>query len=227
LAVPSGARGKHQHFRLGRVHERADFGSTNRESNHSSKHPSELSQDGQPRTLLRSAACQTLVEIRSVTKMRLILDVVGSIVGLIRSHPLASFFGLAYSSWVLGVVLHAYMQATGTPVTMTRAGPIALMILGVADAFPSAAGIVMTLVVGGRKGVKELFGRLNPRRASVKWYAVAILTNPVVVTVVLVALAASISPDFLPAIFNDPTLAATLPFALFIGLRARKPHPRS
>jgi hypothetical protein len=110
---------------------------------------------------------------------------------------------------------------------MTRAGPIALMILGVADAFPSAAGIVMTLVVGGRKGVKELFGRLNPRRASVKWYAVAILTNPVVVTVVLVALAASISPDFLPAIFNDPTLAATLPFALFIGLPARKPHPRS
>jgi membrane protease YdiL (CAAX protease family) len=88
------------------------------------------------------------------------------------------------------------------------------------DAFPSAAGIVVTLVVGGKKGVRELFGRLNPRRAGVNWYAAAILTNPVVVTVVLVALAATISPDFLPAIFKDPTLVVALPFALFIGLTA-------
>jgi membrane protease YdiL (CAAX protease family) len=139
---------------------------------------------------------------------------------LIKRHPLASFFGLAYASWALCVVLYAYLRATGMPVTLTQAGPIALLILAVADAFPSAAGIVVTLVVGGKKGVRELFGRLNPRRAGVNWYAVAILTNPVVVTVVLVTLAATISPDFLPAIFKDPTLVVALPFALFIGLTA-------
>jgi membrane protease YdiL (CAAX protease family) len=79
---------------------------------------------------------------------------------------------------------------------------------------------VLTRVSGGKKSVKELFGRLNPRRAGVKWYAVAILLNPIVVTVVLLVLAATISPDFEPAILKNPTLMVALPFALFIGLTA-------
>jgi membrane protease YdiL (CAAX protease family) len=141
--------------------------------------------------------------------------------GFIKRHPLASFFGLAFAgSWALAVILRGYLQATGTPVTMTQAGPVALLILGIADAFPSAAGIVLTRVIGGKKGVRELFGRLNPRRAGVKWYAVAILLNPIVVTVVLLVLAATISPDFEPAILKNPTLMVALPFALFIGLTA-------
>jgi uncharacterized protein len=143
-----------------------------------------------------------------------------NITGFIKRHPFASFLVLAYASWALCVVLYAYLQATGAPVAMTQAGPVVLLILAVVDAFPSAGGIVVTLVVGGKKGVRELFGRLNPRRAGVNWYAAAILTNPVAVTVVLVALAATISPNFLPAIFKDPTLMVALPFALFIGLTA-------
>jgi membrane protease YdiL (CAAX protease family) len=141
--------------------------------------------------------------------------------GLIKRHPLASFFGLVFGGfWGLGVVLYAYLQARGAPVDITQAGPVALLILFVADAFASAAGIVVTLVVGGKEGVKELFGRLNPRRAGGNWYAAAILTNPIVVTLVLVTLAATISPDFFPPIFKDPTLAVALPFALFSGLMA-------
>jgi uncharacterized protein len=143
-----------------------------------------------------------------------------NIAGFIKRYPFASFLVFAYASWALYAILHAYLQATGMPVTMTQAGPVALLILAVADAFPSAAGIVVTLVVGGKKGVRNLFGRLNPRRAGVNWYAAAIFTNPVAVTVVLVTLAATISPDFLPPIFKDPTLVGALPFALFIGLLA-------
>jgi membrane protease YdiL (CAAX protease family) len=146
----------------------------------------------------------------------------GTVAGFIKRHPLASFFGLTFFvSWALMVVLRAYLQATGMPVSLTQAGPVALLLMAVADAVPSAVGIVLTLVVGGTRGVRELFGRLNPRRAGANWYAAAILTNPVVVTVVLVALAATVSPDFLPPVFKDPTLmVAALPFALFIGLTA-------
>jgi uncharacterized protein len=79
---------------------------------------------------------------------------------------------------------------------------------------------VLTLVIGGKKGVSELFGRLNPRRAGAKWYTVAILLNPIVVTVVLLIFTATISPDFQPAIFKNPTPMVALPFALFIGLTA-------
>jgi hypothetical protein len=57
--------------------------------------------------------------------------------GFIKRHPLASFFGLAFAgSWALAVILRVYLQATGTPVTMTQAGPVALLILGIADVFP-------------------------------------------------------------------------------------------
>ena len=144
-----------------------------------------------------------------------------NISSFIKRHPMASFVGLVFGGfWGLGVVLYAYLQARGAPVDITRAGSVALLILFVADAFPSAAGIVVTRVVGGKEGVKELFGRLKARRAGGNWYAAAILTNPMVVTLVLVTLAAMISPDFFPPIFKDPTLAVALPFALFGGLMA-------
>jgi hypothetical protein len=43
--------------------------------------------------------------------------------GFIKRHPLASFLGLAFAgSWALAVILRGYLQATGTPVTMTQAG---------------------------------------------------------------------------------------------------------
>jgi membrane protease YdiL (CAAX protease family) len=139
---------------------------------------------------------------------------------LTRRHPLSVFFAAAYTSWVAAVILWLYLRANGAPKTMTKAGPVALLLLMVFDVFPSVAGILMTRLYEGKGSIKELFARLNRGRASRKWYSVAVLTNPIVVIVVLLVLANSTSSHFLPEMFSDPAHAVILPFALFIGFSA-------
>jgi membrane protease YdiL (CAAX protease family) len=93
-----------------------------------------------------------------------------------------------------------------------------LFLLFLGAGFPSIAGVVMTIIAEGRAGLRELLRRLSPGRAGVLWYAAAMLTTPIAATVVLLPLAALISPDFQPAILTTPNLVAVLLFALFFGL---------
>jgi len=66
---------------------------------------------------------------------------------------------------------------------------------------PSVAGLLLTSLVHGRAGLRELLSRLLRWRASFRWYAVALLAAPLVFTAVLLALSLT-SPVFLPGIIN-------------------------
>ncbi|MEW6402171.1 MAG: CPBP family intramembrane glutamic endopeptidase [Chloroflexota bacterium] len=66
---------------------------------------------------------------------------------------------------------------------------------------PSAAGIIMTGLVHGREGFRELGSQLFNWRVGARWYAVALLTAPLLMTATLLALSLA-SPVFLPAIFT-------------------------
>jgi uncharacterized protein len=62
-------------------------------------------------------------------------------------------------------------------------------------------GIVLTSIIDGRSGLQDLFSRAGRWRVSVHWYAVALLTSPVLMLAVLLAWSTLISPIFIPTLF--------------------------
>src|SRR5215208_7044314 len=117
----------------------------------------------------------------------------------IRSHPVLSFFALVFAiSWggVLTVVGPGGIPATNKEQFETLF-PIALLAM---VAGPSVAGILLTGLLYGRAGLREFGSRLLKWRVGARWYAVALLTAPLVFTAVSLALSL-LSPEFLPGIF--------------------------
>ena len=121
-----------------------------------------------------------------------------TIKAFIKRHPLLSYFALAFAiSW--GGILIAVGLGPGgfsaTPQQLQMAVPYAVpaMILG-----PSVAGILLTAFLYGRAGLREFRSRLLKWRVGAGWYAVALLTAPLVSTAVLLALSL-VSPSTYPA----------------------------
>jgi membrane protease YdiL (CAAX protease family) len=82
---------------------------------------------------------------------------------------------------------------------------------------PSVAGILMTGLVDGKAGFHDLRSRLLTWRVDVRWYVVALLTAPLVVTAVLLPLSLS-SAGFLPGIFTSNDKLSLLVIGLAAGL---------
>jgi len=82
---------------------------------------------------------------------------------------------------------------------------------------PPVAGIVLTGLVYGSTGFRDLLARMTRWRVRARWYAVALLTAPLVFTAVLLALSL-ISPEFLPRILTTSDKASVLLFGLGWGL---------
>jgi membrane protease YdiL (CAAX protease family) len=124
-----------------------------------------------------------------------------AIKAFIKRHPLLSYFALAFAiSW--GSMLFAVGLGPGgfsaTPHQVQMAVPYAVpaMILG-----PSVASILLTGLLFGRAGLCEFRSRLLRWRVGARWYAVALLTAPLSIMAVLLALSL-LSPEFLPRIFT-------------------------
>jgi CAAX protease family protein len=67
----------------------------------------------------------------------------------------------------------------------------------------------MTSIVYGREGLRDLFARMTRWQVGARWYAVALLTAPLLVTAILLALSLS-SPEYLPTILITSDKAALL-----------------
>jgi membrane protease YdiL (CAAX protease family) len=147
---------------------------------------------------------------------------------LLRRYPVVSYFTLAFGiSWggILVVIRGGAIPAS--PAEAHRLfGPVYLAML----AGPSLAGLVMTGVVGGRRGLRDYRARLLEWRVSPTWYGVAFLTAPFALLVTWTVLS-QFSPDFAPAIFGsgaiDPagpiqaeSVRSLLPLAVAVGLGA-------
>ncbi len=70
-----------------------------------------------------------------------------------------------------------------------------IMLLG-----PLVSGIILTGITGGKKALKELLGKLNPARASRRWF-LAILIPPAAILFTLFLLSSIFSTEFLPNFF--------------------------
>lgn len=82
---------------------------------------------------------------------------------------------------------------------------------------PPVAGILLTVLVSGAPGLRGLLSRLLTWRVGGRWYAVALLTAPMLEMAVLLALS-RISPVFLPSIVIADDRAVLLVSGIAIGL---------
>lgn len=133
----------------------------------------------------------------------------------IKKYPVLTYFALTFAlSWgsILLVVGPGFsLDSTAIPKDLLPFVYLAMLI------GPSAAGLLATSLVAGGAGLRQLLSRLVRWRVGGRWYAVALLTTPILLMAVLLALTV-FSREFLPAIFTADNRAALLLTALPVGL---------
>jgi membrane protease YdiL (CAAX protease family) len=126
----------------------------------------------------------------------------------LRRHAVLTYFVLAFTITWGGIVLIILPRITpGAPVPGLYFALLFLFML----CGPSIAGVTMTAVTGGRAALLALAGRMRKWRLPLRWYAVATLTVPTTVLVVLCSLSIFVSPDYAPGF---------QPIGLLVGLIA-------
>lgn len=140
--------------------------------------------------------------------------------GFLKRHPVLTYYVLTFViSWggMLLVIVAGRSSIPATVEEFRQLIPFAIpfVLLG-----PSVAGIAMTGIVDGRAGFRELASRMLTWRVGVGWYAVALLTAPLVFAAVLLSLSLT-SPVYLPGILvsgDKPAFVLTgLAAALMVG----------
>jgi membrane protease YdiL (CAAX protease family) len=132
-----------------------------------------------------------------------------------KQHPLLTYVALTFAiSWggILSVVARGGFAVNGEQSERLFILMYLAMLAG-----PSIAGIVLTSVVYGRAGLRDLASRLLRWRMDARWYAAALLIAPLAITVVLLTLT-RISPDFLPRLFTSDDKGFLLQFGFTAGL---------
>jgi uncharacterized protein len=122
--------------------------------------------------------------------------------------PLFAYFLLAFGITWLAIIAFLASRSFQFDTISTSDG---LVLFGFMCLGPSTAGLVMTAVVGGRAGMRDLLSRIRRWRAAPRIWAVAFLTSPVITMTVLLFLAATVSSVFTPE---------TRVVGLFIGVIA-------
>jgi membrane protease YdiL (CAAX protease family) len=136
----------------------------------------------------------------------------------VRRRSVLTYFVLTFAiSW--GGILLFIGGPSAIPAPSEEAMkllPIAILIM---VAGPTVAGILFTGLAYGRAGLREFGSRLIKFRVPARWYAVAILTAPLPVAVILFAFSRT-SSTFIPDIVTVDNKVALLISGIAAGLAA-------
>jgi CAAX protease family protein len=140
-----------------------------------------------------------------------------TIKAFVKNHPVLSFFALAFTlSWGAVLMVVGPSGFLGTKQISEVLNPFLYVAMVVG---PSVAGILFTGLLYGRAGLREFGSRLLRWRVGARWYAVALLTAPLLMMAVLFALSLT-SPVYLPGIFIADDKAAVVLMGIAGGLTA-------
>lgn len=135
---------------------------------------------------------------------------------LIKQHPVLSYYLLVFAiSW--GGILILIGGPGNIPGTIEQARRLFFPALLVMFAGPFLSGILMNLIIDGREGLRNLLSRLLHWRVGVRWYAVAVLTAPLLVAALLFGLSL-FNQDFLPGILTTNDVPGLIIFGVSWGL---------
>jgi membrane protease YdiL (CAAX protease family) len=134
-----------------------------------------------------------------------------SIKAFVERHAVPIYFVVTFAiSWALVLlVVGGPGGIPGAPGQFEGLLPFVILAL---DAGPCTAGLLVTGLVYGSAGLREILSRLLRWRVGVRWYAVALLTAPLAMTAVPLALSL-LFPEFLPRLFTADDKA----FLLLLG----------
>lgn len=138
-----------------------------------------------------------------------------NILAFIKRHPVPTYFTLVFAiSWGGYFLVGGPSRFSATD---WQADPLFLLAVVLTLAGPSAAGLLLTGIVAGRAGFRDLRARLFRWRVGGGWYAVALLTAPLLTIAVNLALSL-LSPSFRPGEVATDGLPGLLLAGLASGL---------
>jgi uncharacterized protein len=134
----------------------------------------------------------------------------------IKNHPILTYYALVFIiSWggVLAVI-GGPRGIPGRPDQFLKMLPVLLLAM---LAGPTVSSLLLTGLIDGRQGLSDLLSRLFRWRVSVRWYAVALLTAPLLFTAIPLAISL-LFPKFLPGIFATENKAPLLAMGMAAGI---------
>ena len=141
-----------------------------------------------------------------------------TIKALIREHPVITYFVLAYLiSW--GGLLLIAGGPFGIPGTSEQIKKLFATAYGVTGIGPSVAAILLISLIYGRAGFRELLSRLFRWQVEARWYAVALLTVPLL-SIAIELVLMLFSAKFLPRILLTEHKLALVLSGVGLGLAA-------
>jgi membrane protease YdiL (CAAX protease family) len=139
-----------------------------------------------------------------------------TIKAFVKRHPVLTYCALTFAiSWGGFVLLIA--GRTGILATTEQAASLLPAVFLVTVAGPTVASVLLTGLVYGKGGYRQLLSRLLRWRVDARSWAVALLTGALLATATLLALSLT-SPVFLPAIVTSDEKASLLLRAIAVGL---------
>jgi len=134
----------------------------------------------------------------------------------IKNHPVLTYYFLVFViSW--GGILILIGGPGNIPGPIEQAEKLFIPALLIMFAGPFISGILMNFLIDGKEGLRKLLSRLSQWRVKARWYAVAILTGPLLVAAVLFTLSI-FNKAFLPGIVTTNDKITLLIFGLGWGL---------
>jgi membrane protease YdiL (CAAX protease family) len=134
----------------------------------------------------------------------------------IKRHPVLTYYALVFViSW--GGILILIGGPGNIPGTKEQAEKLFIPALLVMFSGPFVSGILMNFFVDGKEGLRKLLSQLLQWRVKARWYAVAILTGPLLVAAVLFTLSI-FDKAFLPGIVTTNDKIGSLIFGIGWGL---------
>jgi membrane protease YdiL (CAAX protease family) len=141
--------------------------------------------------------------------------IMATVKAFIESHPVLTYFVLTFAiSW--GCILMV-VGPGGIPMTTEQLKTVGPLVYMATLTGPSVAGLLLTGLIDGRAGFRELLSRLIRWPVGVRWVVIALLATPLLATALLLALSL-FSPEFLPALFTTDDRVTLLLTGIAVGL---------